>query len=162
MRWFGPTDARFDHHLPPQAIQDRGILYCADRATAALAEVFQNRRVINRRLRGPRLVAFELASQLELLDLTGTWPTRAGASQAISTGPRSRARLWSRAIYDQYPTVMGLLYPAKMHGGARSLALYERAQSALPALAVFDRALADGAMTSILLKAADDLGYGLL
>ena len=162
LRHFGPLDARFDHHLPPAQVQDRGILYCSDIASAALAEVFQSRRIVNRRRRGPRLIGFRLTSAIEVLDLCGTWPTRAGASQALSTGSRKRARLWSQAVYEQYPTIVGLRYPTKMHGGAVSLALYERARGALAPTPNFDRALSDGAMTAVLLTAAADLGYAIV
>jgi len=78
-----------------------------------------------------------------LLDLTGPWPTRAGASQALSSGPRSRAREWSRRIYEDYPMIEGLYYPSSMHGARyAAVALYERAESSLPPRPSFHRALA--------------------
>jgi hypothetical protein len=81
-----PTNSRFDHHLPPSAVQDRGILYAAITGMTPFAEVFQETRVIDRRRNAPWLVAFDLARPLELLDLTDSWPTRAGASMAINSG----------------------------------------------------------------------------
>src|SRR5205823_9926582 len=48
-RTFGPTDARFDHHLRPQRVQERGNLYLAIHPRTSLAEVFQRRRTINTR-----------------------------------------------------------------------------------------------------------------
>ena len=47
-------------------------------------------RVIDRTAHDPWLVAFELLQPLNLLDLTGVWPTRAGASMALNTGPGPR------------------------------------------------------------------------
>jgi hypothetical protein len=114
MRTFGPTTARFDHHLPgadgePQE-QERAILYLALDGITPLAEVFQDARVIDRAARSPWLVAFELATDLELLDLTGTYPTRAGASMLVNCGSRPRARAWSRVFYRAYPRAHGLYY----------------------------------------------------
>ena len=84
MRTFGPTTARFDHHLPhaqgAPTEQTRAIQYLALDGITPLAEVFQDTRVIDRAVRSPWLVAYELDADLELLDLTGTYPTRAGAS----------------------------------------------------------------------------------
>jgi hypothetical protein len=110
----------------------------------------------------PWLVAFEFARDVPLLDLTGTWPTRAGGSMAIGSGPRPRARRWSRAIYATYPNVEGLLYASSMNANQPALSLYERAQNAMPAAPVFHRALSDPALVPRLNAAAATLGYGLV
>jgi hypothetical protein len=51
-RFFGPTTARFDHHLFNEAgqphTQSRGIHYTALDGITALAETLQTTRVINR------------------------------------------------------------------------------------------------------------------
>jgi len=113
-RDFGPTSARFDHQLPdPEgqpAIQDRAIHYAARDGLTPLAEVFQDTRVIDRQAHQPWLAAYALAAELTLLDLTGVYPTRAGASMLISSGSRPRARAWSRAFYAAYPEIQGLYY----------------------------------------------------
>lgn len=162
LRWFGPTTARFDHHDPPARVQTRGILYGAAEPITCLAEVFQSTRTIDRGANSPWLVAFTTARGLRLLDLTGTWPTRAGASMAIHSGPRPRARRWSRAIHDAYPDVEGLWYASSMHANRPSLALYERGQAALPREPLLHRALADPALRSRLSAAAIVLGYRLV
>jgi hypothetical protein len=161
-RFFGPTNARFDHHDLPPRVQTRGILYAAREPTTCLAEAFQATRVIHRARRAPWLVAFDLSRAVSLLDLTGTWPTRAGASMAIGSGQRPRARRWSRAIHAAYPAVEGLLYGSSMHANAPSVALYERARTAMPAAPVFHRALSDGALLPRLDAAAARLGYRLV
>jgi hypothetical protein len=161
-RFFGPTHSRFDHHDPPPSVQARGILYAASKPTTCLAEVFQATRTIDRASHDPWLVAFELQRDVALLDLTGVWPTRAGASMAISSGPRPRARQWSRAIYAAYPAVEGLHYASSMHANEPTVALYERAVGALPATPAFNRALADRALLRRLNAAATHLGYGLV
>ncbi len=107
-------------------------------------------------------MGFDLVTALDLLDLTATWPTRAGASMAISTGPRPRAQRWSRAIYRAYPQIHGLYYPASMHGNQPAVSLYERAHGALPTRPVFHRPLRDPALLGLLNRAAKTLGYGLV
>jgi len=162
LRSFGPTACRFDHHRPPPRMQDRAILYCGDNGPVCLAEVFQDTRTIDRQSRDPWLVGFELAEGVELLDLTGTFPVRAGASMALNTGPRPRARRWARALYDAWPALQGLLYTSSMVGGRNCVALWERAGPALPASPTFHRALIDPALLVPLRNAASDLGFGLV
>jgi hypothetical protein len=161
-RHFGPMHARFDHHDLPRRTQARGILYAASDPKTCLAEVFQATRVIDRAAGVPWLVGFAVARDVALLDLMGTWPTRVGASMAISAGQRPRARRWSRAIYAAYPAVEGLLYGSSMHASQPSVALYERARTALPTAPSFHRALADPALLARLNAAATDIGYGLV
>ncbi len=161
-RYFGPTAARFDPHDPPPHAQTKGILYAARQAITCLAEVFQDTHVIDRASRAPWLVGFELQRSAVLLDLTGAWPTRAGASMAINTGPRPRARRWSRAIYAAYADVDGILYASSMHANQPAVALYERAQPFMPAAPIFNRALADPALLNRLATAAGRLGYGVV
>jgi hypothetical protein len=160
-RHFGPIQARFDHHELPRRTQARGILYAAREPLTSLAEVFQATRVIDRGAKDPWLVAFDLARDVSLLDLTGAWPTRAGASMAINSGQRPRAQRWSRAIYTAYPGAEGLLYGSSMHANRPCVALYERAQTAMPAAPSFHRALSDPSLLRRLNNAATTIGYGL-
>jgi hypothetical protein len=166
MRAFGPTTARFDHHLPDThgepTEQTRAIQYLALDGITPLAEVFQDTRVIDRAARSPWLVAYELATDLELLDLTGAYPTRAGASMLINCGSRPRARAWSGACYEAYPQVQGLHYASCMHENSPSLALYERAEAAIPARPSFHRSLSDQSLRLMLRNAAVKLSYFLL
>jgi hypothetical protein len=161
-RFFGPTGSRFDHHEPPPRLQAHGIFYAADDPTTCLAETFQVTRVIDRNAGDPWLVGFETAIDLTLLDLTGAWPTRAGASMAINSGPRPRARRWSQAIYGAYATVVGLWYASSMHANQPSVALYERAARAVPGAPSFHRALSDPAILRRVDAAAVRLGYRLV
>lgn len=161
-RSFGPTNSRFDHQPPPPRVHaDRSILYAAQSGVTAIAEVFQAARVIDRHKGDPWLVACRLARDVKLLDLTRAWPTRAGASMNINSGPRPRARKWSLRIYDAYPQIQGLYYASSMYGNAPSLALYERAASAIPLMPTFHRPLSDPGLLVVLKNAALDLGYGL-
>lgn len=161
-RQYGPTNARFDHHDEPPHVQPKGILYAASAPTTCIAEVFQATRVVDRSANAPWLVGFEIVRDLTLLDLTGTWPTRAGASMAIGSGPRPKARAWSREIYAAYPTVEGLLYGSSMHANEPAFALYERAGLALSPTPSFHRALVDPSLRPRLDAAATSLGYRLV
>jgi RES domain len=107
-RNFGPTAARWDHHLPnadraPKK-QDRSILYCAPDVDTCAAEVFQATRRIDRIRDAPTLVVFALQAPLTLLNLRGAFATTIGASTTIHSGPRSRTRAWARQLYEAYPT----------------------------------------------------------
>ena len=159
LRAWGPTNARFDHQSLPPGPSDRKILYAAELGRACLAEVFQDTRTIDRTRRQPWIVAFQLTRDVSLLDLSGLWPTRAGASQAISTGPRRRAQRWSRRIYEAFPDIEGLCYPSSMCGGEPVYALYERAENAVARTPRIHRALADPALLTPLEEAARRIGY---
>ena len=161
-RSYGPTDARFDHHLRPPREQVRGILYLALHPRTALAEVFQRRRTINTRRLDPWLVGLETAEELRLLDLTGLWSTRAGASMALSTGSHARTRPWSRAAYEAYPDLHGLWYGSSMDSMLGCAALFERAAHAMPEAPAFHRALADPSVRALLEQWADELHYRLI
>jgi hypothetical protein len=167
-RRYGPTNARFDHHTSDArgraAEQDRAILYCATSAVTCLAEVFQETRRIDRVRRAPWLAVFRLERDLDLLDLTGAYPTRAGASMAINSGSRVRARAWARAWYEAFPDLQGIRYASSMNANEAAIALTDRAEKLepLPRHPDFNRPLADDALLDVLKHAATRLGYGLL
>lgn len=161
-RKYGPVNARFDHHTPPKRVQRRAITYSAKDGLTCLAEVYQDTRTIDRRRNNPWLVRFETVRNVSLLDLTGLWPTRAGASMAINAGSRAKARKWSRVIYAAYTNVEGLLYCSAMRGNSPAIALYDRAIAAMPVTPTFNRALLDPSMTTVLSNAAVNLNYILL
>lgn len=134
-RHYGPTSARFDHHHPDDAErsqeQTRGILYLAVDISTALAEVFQERRTVDRFLQRPWLVSFKLANDLSLLDLTGTFCVRAGGSMKLVSGPAIYSQNWSRALYERYGGIHGLYYPSSLTNRP-VIALYERALDVNP------------------------------
>jgi hypothetical protein len=83
-RYFGPMAARFDHPEVDEAgnayEQDRGMRYYAFDIPSALAEVFQEKRTVNRVMDRPWLVSLRLSCDLTLLNLTDTYCVRAGGS----------------------------------------------------------------------------------
>jgi RES domain len=166
-RTYGPTLARYDHHRPDPTAgavdQPRSVLYAATDARTCLAEVFQHTRRIDRVRNAPWLVIFALHKPVRLLDLTGTYPTRCGASMAIDSGPRNRARGWAQRFYDEHRDLHGLFYASSMHANRPAIVLTDRAAAlgVLPAHPQFNRALADDLLLDVLKHAALDLGYGL-
>jgi hypothetical protein len=169
-RYFGPVSSRFDHHLPGPGdvpkVGDRGILYAveahADALITALGEVFQERRIIDLRHEKPVASIFRIERDLALLDLTAHWATRAGASAAISSGPRAIARSWSRDFYAAYPAIDGLRYRASMSGGSDiALALYERCKNAMPDRTITTKRLDHPEIFDNVAEAARRLGYDI-
>jgi hypothetical protein len=166
-RYYGPLSSRWDHHVPDAAgkpkHQERGVYYAARDAKSCLAEVFQATRRIDRVFQAPWLVVFETVAPVVLLDLTGDFATRMGASMAIHSGSRGRARGWARDLYEAYPESQGISYAASMHGGKPAVALNERALTTplFPAHPLFHRALSDDTLLDPLKHAARALGYAL-
>lgn len=163
LRYYGPTDARFDPHLPPSRVQQRGILYGAIgklAACTAVAEAFQRSRLVDVWSRAPWIVAFALRRDVVLLDTGRLWPLRAGGSAALNSGSRAQARAWARIIYSSYPEVEGLLYPSSMTH-APAVALFERAADGLPADPKFHRALQDPAFLPVLRDLAARIEYSI-
>ncbi len=164
-RYWGPTTARFDHHqrnargLPHR--QDRGVLYAARLAQTCLAEVYQSSRVVDVHRHHPYLAVWTLAADLILLDLTGVFATRMGASTAIHSGPRPRAQLWAAALYAAYPDLDGVAYCSSMNGNADAFAFNERAlgKGSFPPSPSVIRMLADPLIADLIDAAAEDLRY---
>jgi hypothetical protein len=111
----------------------------------------------------PWLVIFETVRPLVLIDLSGAFATGMGASMAIHSGHRGRARGWARHLYDAFEQAQGIRYASSMHSGAPAFALNERAliHNPFPAHPLFHRALADDLMVDLLKQAARTLGYAL-
>ena len=167
-RHVGSVDARFDHHLSDKdkdpAVQDRATLYAAAHPFTCLAEVHQQKRTINRWHQQPWLVAFQTTNEIKLLDLTGPFATRSGASMGLMSCARSVARRWARGYYEAYESLHGLCYPSSMHANATAVVLTDRAEAVgvLPEVPRFHRALADPAMLSIIRNAARTFGYAFV
>lgn len=168
-RYYGPTASRFDHHLcdahNKPHMQERGIMYLTAGTQAiptALAEVFQGTRVIDRRSRNPILTGFNLKKTIKLLNLRGAFVTTIGALTAIHSGQRGRARRWAQQLYLAYPELEGIYYCSSMNGNEPVIALFERAQKALPERPIFHRELRDPTLATILTETAEKIRYVLV
>ena len=168
-RYYGPTASRFDHHLVDAKgrphLQSRGVMYLAagsESIPICLAEVYQTTRIIDRYSRNPILAGFKLAAPVTLLDLRGTFVTAMGASMAIHSGPRSRARRWAQQLYLAYPDVDGILYCSSMYGNGPAIALFERAQRVIPKRPIFHRELRDPVLANILTETGKKIRYEVI
>ena len=181
-RTHGPTPrARFDHQpRPPGSTSDRRILYLAGDAPTALVEAFAATRLIDRHAGRPWLARFATVRPVRLLDIGGTWPTRAGASQAgasqaLATGDHpDRTQAWARAIHAQLD-VDGIRYLSSLRGHPRErrppeiplrlwgadVALFERAADVLPTRPTLHMALDHPGLSTILGRVALRYGYDL-
>ena len=160
-RSFGPARVgRFDHHpLPRAEHRDRRILYAAFDVKTAIAEAFGDERLIDRRRDEPYLARFRLVDRVLALDLSTDWPTRAGASQALSSGPRPTSQAWSRASWEDLDGIAALLYASSMRGGGTNVAFYERAEPAFPRTPDRTLPLSLPALERDLIRFATELGY---
>ncbi|MEU5261670.1 RES family NAD+ phosphorylase [Amycolatopsis sp. NPDC021455] len=138
-RYTGPLPhGRFDQQSPgrggvPVTDPANGVLYFGLTVRTSVAEVFQTSSTVDRRTRGPRLVVVRPTRTLRLLDLTGLWPTRVGASQEISSGPKKLTQAWARAIRGAFSDLDGLWYRSSMDSGDPALCLWDPpAGAALP------------------------------
>jgi hypothetical protein len=134
-RTTGPLPhARFDPQAPGDGeTAGQGVLYFGLTVRTSVAEVFQQTSVVDRNTRRPHLVVFQPRRTLRLLDLTGLWPTRAGASQEISSGPKDVTQAWARAIRAAFPDLDGLWYRSSMDAGDPAVCLWDPpAATALP------------------------------
>ena len=81
----------------------------------------------------------------------------------LNSGPRPRARLWGQAIYEDYPTVEGLIYPSSMTGRpGLNLALSERARGSLPPHPTLHLTLSHPGLATAIAEVAEFFGYGLV
>lgn len=161
-RTFGPArTGRFDHHpLPRGEHPDRRVLYAAFDVKTAITEAFGDERVIDRWRDQPYIARFRLAGSVAALNLATDWPTRAGGSQKLSSGPRPASQAWSRAIWEDLDDIAALLYPSSMRAGGTNVAFYERAERAVSPMPDRNLPLSLPAFERDLIRFATDLGYG--
>jgi hypothetical protein len=177
-RTWGPTaTGRFDPHVPPpEAHVDRGVMYAAGDPRTALVEAFGRTAVLDRRRDEPWLVVIALRRRVRLLDLRGSWPTYAGASQALATAEAPAAtQAWARAVHESYD-VDGILYPSSMRGRptdpkpdaldadffGNNIALFGRAADAIPAHPRLHLSLDHPGLDEVLAEIALRYRYALL
>lgn len=175
MRTYGPTRSRFDHHPPPPRDHVDGpkISYWAATAEltptpsnplcAVLAEVFAETRTVELSRNEPWFVVIEVGLPLRLLDVSDSmWIVRNRGNAAISSGRRNTARAWARKIHATYHDIDGIWYQTSNCPPARSIALNERAQGALPARPTGAWPLTHPGLRARIETAADTIGYQVI
>lgn len=164
-RYTGPLPhARFDPHpLSGSFGKDHGVLYFGLSVRTSIAEVFQSTSIVDRSTRRPHLVVFRPRRTLCLLDLCGLWPTRAGASQEISSGAKIMTQAWARSIRSAHPELDGLWYRSSMDSGDPAICLWDPpAGAALPAAPEVLLPLDYPGLDLPLARICDELNYTLL
>ncbi|WP_199438833.1 RES family NAD+ phosphorylase [Umezawaea beigongshangensis] len=168
-RYTGPLPhARFDTQAPrpdgvPFEDREQGVLYFGLSVRTSIAEVFQATSVVDRHTRSPFVVVFRPRRTLRLLDLAGLWPTRVGASQEMSSGPKHLTQAWARAIRAAYPELDGLWYRSSMDSGNPAVCLWDPpATTGLPATPDVLLPLDHPGLDLPLARVCEDLNYTLL
>ncbi|OMC03579.1 hypothetical protein A5733_23280 [Mycobacterium sp. NS-7484] len=154
---------RFDPRPPPARDHPGvGVWYGASEPTPALAEAFQATRTIDRVRDNPYLTGLRLTRELRLLDLatdsTGAWPTRAGGTFALSTGPHSITQRWARRITEAFPNLDGVHYNSRF-AGQPCIALFAPAETAMPKRPAMSLPLTHPGLSRRIAAAAQRLGY---
>ena len=161
LRFFGPTTSRFDPQAPPPHLSTRAVTYAATDVPTVLAEAFQATRVIDIQRRVPYLTGWRTARELTLLNLTGTWPIRNGASNVLTSGPKAACRQWAHAIDQTWPDLDGLWSTSTMTGRPM-IVLFTTAANSFPTRPSFSRPLTTPALTRPLRRAATAIGYRIV
>lgn len=172
-RTYGPLRGmRFDHHPRPRGDHPAcGVSYAAvdwhpagpvDPLPCAVAET-SGGFVVDRHTADPWLAMFSPVRALRLLLLTdSTWLARAHGNAALTAGPTGVAQRWARRIWQEYDDVDGLCWSSSPYPSSRSIVLFERAASSLPARPALHVPLRHPGLTAPLSRIAADLSYPLL
>lgn len=161
LRCHGPTPSRFDPQPEPPRLSVRGVSYASTDIATALAEVFQATRAIDTVTAGRHLTGWSPIRPLRLLDLTGDWPLRHGASQVLTSGPKSSCRAWARAIYDAFPDLDGLRSRSSLRDGD-VVVLWTPARDSFPPVPAFSRPLSAPGLRERIWTAAARIGYDVI
>lgn len=160
LREYGPLHQfRWEPHpLPVQDHPGVGVSYTATDYETAFAEVFQERRAIT--LTDHQVLsAWSPSRPLELLDLTGKWALRHGASASLHGAPKNTCRNWAQGIHTAMGSRIDGLYVPSTLTGVPMVVLFSQAASACPPAPVLSRSLTHVAVEALALKAAASLKW---
>lgn len=134
-----------------------------DPLPTVVAERFGDSRVIDRATGAPYLAIWRPTRALTLLNLSGSdWVIRAGANSALMAGSRAVAQRWSRAIWNAYPSLDGLVWASSPRPAGSSVVLYERARDSMPAAPELNMPLSHPGLESTLAAVGRQLQLTLL
>lgn len=156
--WGPVAGMRWEPHPTPPAVHPGfGVTYATTDPSTAVAEVFQRTRVV-RPAADKHLTSWTPVRPLRLLDLTGRWAVRAGASYALTSAPKPTCRNWANAIRVDLPDIDGLWTHSTLTGDATTV-LFEPARDSFPAAPPFSEPLDAGPVWALLRGAATDIGF---
>lgn len=145
---------RFDPHPPPPTDHPNvGVTYASLDVETAVTETFQRQRVIDTTGGRPKATSWRPTRPLRLLDLTGDWALRNGASHSLASGPRSTCRTWARTIAETWPDLDGLWSQSTLTGHT-NVTLWTPAVDAFPANPEFSEYLEAAPMWAVLREIA--------
>lgn len=155
LRHWGPVaTAGFDPHPPPpRDHREVGVSYAALDLATAVTEVFQLLRVIDTTDGRPRATSWTPTRPLRLLDLTGDWALRNGASHSLASGPRASCRAWARAIAEAWPDLDGLWSQSTLTGRT-NVTLWQPAADTFPDAPDFSEPLDSAQMWAVMREVA--------
>lgn len=162
-RRYGPIPSmRWDPHPEPTRSHDScGVIYVSTTVATVVAEVFQDRRVIDITTDNPVLLPWVPTRPLRLLNLTEGWTLRNGAAHSLMYEDKATCRSWARAIYHRWEDLDGLRTDSTMTGKA-NIVLFDRTVSAIPTSPTTMRPLAHPELVVLLAEVAAEIGYTVL
>lgn len=106
----------------------------------------------------------QVATPMQVLDVSSDWATRAGAGTHLSTGVRRQTSAWATAIATRWPDLHGVAYIAATRPSGRALALWSPrcVPHVASAVLLLRRTLDDPVLSGALAWAAHVTGTTLL
>ncbi len=151
-------------YVAPALLDRRGRLMSS--LQTAMLECFRDTGIVDTVTDDPYFALFKPQRPLRLLDLADSdWITVGGGNAAISSGPRIQSRAWARAIYEHYrhdDELDGVFYTTSNRPASRSIALWERADDALPSRPGFNEQLRHMGLRASVEAFAHEVGLGVV
>ena len=140
-----------------------GMLYAAIDHHAAFIEVFGD--ALERTVRSTFLsergwARVEPSRELRLVDLSGPGLAQIGADERLCSGEHHVAQHWSLALWQHRASVDGLYYRARHDPSRMSVAVFDRAESAVTVLR--DGGLLDSRNQAVLAAILESYQFALL
>jgi RES domain len=158
LRAWGPVDSRWDPHPPPPGDQpDAAVLYASTDVPTAFGEVFQHRRAITLTDQ-LNLAGWIPVRPLRLLDLTGTWPVRNGASASLHAAPKATCRRWAQVIRSTWPDIDGLWVPSTITL-RNMVVLFAPGADSFPSGPSLSRPINHPGLAALVVESAQQLGW---
>lgn len=140
-----------------------GVLYAAETFDGAFIETFGDLspKIVSAALLAARgLATIEAHRPFRLVDLAEAGLSKLGLDARISTGDHALSQQWSRAIWAHSSHADGVWYAARHDPSQRSVALFDRAASAVTVVAL--TGLMDDPQRTLTAEALKKYGFALL
>jgi len=166
LRHYGPVpQQRFDPHpLPLGQHTDAGVMYTAQTPRTALAEVYQDDRVIDRFEDAPQLTGWKVTRDLQLVNLTTNWPIVNQGAASMQMDDKTNTQPWARAIEAQLGGRVDGLFHLSSMTGEPLVTLFTRVETVnvFPPHPGYSKLLSDPGAKSMIRQAVKFAGYGIV